>query len=196
MLTFGLPSLVSILVTFAVLRWLARRLLQGPLKTGVDGKPLSQTGKLTIFGIGFLRLHSRGDTARMAGVGGRDLREDFDDSARHCVVCREIAAGSPQILRSTRPPDRSGGLGCDQSHSKRRINPRVAAGRHPLYVRKPAARYRRPSSIQGWRSVIKRRLSRRLIPRYRPTPSSNRAAFTLVVSSPQHRKPQELYDRA
>ncbi len=68
MLTFGLPSLVSILVTFAVLRWLARRLLQGPLKTGVDGKPLSQTGKLTIFGIGFLRLHSRGDTARMAQV--------------------------------------------------------------------------------------------------------------------------------
>jgi arsenical pump membrane protein len=54
LLTFGLPSLISILVTFGVLRWLSRKLLQGPVKTSVDGHPLSPTGKLTIWGIGFL----------------------------------------------------------------------------------------------------------------------------------------------
>jgi arsenical pump membrane protein len=54
LLTFGLPSLISILVTFSVLRWLSRKLLEGPVKTNVDGQPLSPTGKLTIWGIGFL----------------------------------------------------------------------------------------------------------------------------------------------
>src|SRR4051794_17262825 len=56
LLTFGLPSLVAVLVTFAVLRWLANNLLQGPLNTSVDERPLSLTGKLTLCGIAFLAI--------------------------------------------------------------------------------------------------------------------------------------------
>jgi arsenical pump membrane protein len=54
LLTFGLPSLASILVTFGVLRWLSRKMLEGLVKTSVEGQPLSPTGKLTLWGIGFL----------------------------------------------------------------------------------------------------------------------------------------------
>ncbi len=56
LMTFGLPSLCSITVTFVMLRWLARKQLQGEVKTDVDGQKLSSTGKLTLFGIGFLAL--------------------------------------------------------------------------------------------------------------------------------------------
>ncbi len=56
LLTFALPSLLSILMTFIVLRFLAHKLLQGTVRTSVDIKPLSLTGKLTLFGIGFLAL--------------------------------------------------------------------------------------------------------------------------------------------
>jgi arsenical pump membrane protein len=51
---FALPSLVSIVVTFAVLRPLASKCLRGAVKTDVDGQPLSAAGKVTLFGIGFL----------------------------------------------------------------------------------------------------------------------------------------------
>jgi arsenical pump membrane protein len=54
--TFGLPSLVSILVTFILLRWLANKLLMGEVKTNVNGQALSPTGKLTLLGIGFLAI--------------------------------------------------------------------------------------------------------------------------------------------
>lgn len=54
--TFGLPSLVSILVTFVGLRWLSRNRLRGDVRTNVDGQPLSPTGKLTLYGIGFLAI--------------------------------------------------------------------------------------------------------------------------------------------
>ena len=53
---FALPSLVSILVTFAVLRWLATKHLRGEVKTNADGQPLSSTGKATLYGIGFLAI--------------------------------------------------------------------------------------------------------------------------------------------
>ncbi len=56
LLTFGLPSAVSILVTFAVLRWLVRKLLEGAVKTDVDLQPLTPTGKLTLYGIGLLAV--------------------------------------------------------------------------------------------------------------------------------------------
>jgi arsenical pump membrane protein len=56
LLTFGLPSLVSIAVTFVVLRWQSRKLLHGPMKTRVDGLPLSPAGKLTIAGIALLAI--------------------------------------------------------------------------------------------------------------------------------------------
>ncbi len=54
--TFGLPSLVSILTTFVVLRWLSSKRLSGDVRTNVDGQPLSATGKLTLYGIGFLAI--------------------------------------------------------------------------------------------------------------------------------------------
>ncbi len=53
---FALPSLVSILVTFILLRWLASKHLRGNVKTSVDAPPLSQTGKLTLYGIAFLAI--------------------------------------------------------------------------------------------------------------------------------------------
>ena len=56
LLTFGLPSIVSILITFLVIRLLANRLLQGRVSTKVDQKPLSASGKLTLYGIGFLAI--------------------------------------------------------------------------------------------------------------------------------------------
>lgn len=56
LVTFGLPSIASILVTFLVLRWLAHKQLQGSIKSGVEDKPLSFTGKLTLYGIAFLAI--------------------------------------------------------------------------------------------------------------------------------------------
>lgn len=56
LLTFGLPSIASILMTFLVLRWLSNRYLQGRLKTDVELKPLSLTGKVTLYGVAFLAL--------------------------------------------------------------------------------------------------------------------------------------------
>jgi arsenical pump membrane protein len=56
LLTFGVPSIASILVTFFVLRWLSNKLLQGPVQTSVDGRPLSPPGRATVFGIGFLAV--------------------------------------------------------------------------------------------------------------------------------------------
>ncbi|MGA8027644.1 MAG: arsenic transporter [Bryobacteraceae bacterium] len=53
---FALPSLVSIIVTFAILRWLANKRLRGEVKTNVDGQPLSAAGKATLYGIGFLAV--------------------------------------------------------------------------------------------------------------------------------------------
>ncbi len=54
--TFGLPSIASILVTFLILRWLANKGLQGQVKGGDKTEPLSSTGKLTLGGIAFLAL--------------------------------------------------------------------------------------------------------------------------------------------
>ena len=54
--TFGLPSVVSILVTFLMLRWLAAKLLRGRMKTAVEQRRLSAAGKLTLCGIAFLTI--------------------------------------------------------------------------------------------------------------------------------------------
>jgi arsenical pump membrane protein len=56
LLTFGLPSVASIVVTFVVLRWLSNKHLQGTMNTDVDSKPLSSTGKLTVYGIALLAV--------------------------------------------------------------------------------------------------------------------------------------------
>lgn len=52
--TFALPSVASIVVTFAALRWLSAAHLRGPVGASVDGPPLSPAGKTTLYGIGFL----------------------------------------------------------------------------------------------------------------------------------------------
>jgi arsenical pump membrane protein len=54
--TFALPSVASIVVTFVVLRWLARKHLRGPVNTKVNGQPLSATGRITLYGIAFLAI--------------------------------------------------------------------------------------------------------------------------------------------
>jgi hypothetical protein len=45
-----------------------------------------------------------------------------------------------------------------------------------------SSRLQGPAGTYLWSSIIERRSSRRLIPRYRPIPSSNRFAFTLAVN--------------
>src|SRR5450755_2224393 len=56
LVTFELPSIVAIALTFLVLRWVAAKHLRGAVKTSVDTKPLSAEGKLTLFGIAFLAI--------------------------------------------------------------------------------------------------------------------------------------------
>jgi arsenical pump membrane protein len=90
LLTFGLPSLVSILITFLVLRWLANKLLQGPVKTNVDGQPLSSPGKLTLYGIGFLAITLMTASAL-----------HFDLGAPACAAGLLVAAGVSTRDRGT-----------------------------------------------------------------------------------------------
>ncbi len=52
--TFGAASVVSIGVTFLILRKMAAPLLQGRVKTEIEGKALGVGGKVTLGGIGFL----------------------------------------------------------------------------------------------------------------------------------------------
>jgi arsenical pump membrane protein len=53
-LTFTLPSLCSIIATFFVLRWRAKTLMRGAVESNVSGPHLSQSGRLTLYGVGFL----------------------------------------------------------------------------------------------------------------------------------------------
>lgn len=54
LLTFTLPSLCSIVATFLILRWRANTLMKGTVATNVSELHLSRSGKMTIYGIGFL----------------------------------------------------------------------------------------------------------------------------------------------
>ena len=54
--TFALPSAVSTFVTFVVLRWLAAKCLKGAVNPNIDHRSLSATGKVTLYGIGFLAI--------------------------------------------------------------------------------------------------------------------------------------------
>ena len=56
LVTFGLSSLASILLTFLVLRRVAARYLKQKVNTDVKSKPLRPEGRLTLFGIGFLAV--------------------------------------------------------------------------------------------------------------------------------------------
>lgn len=81
LLTFGLPSLVSIIVTFFLLRFLSRRLLKGNMAQNLKGGLLSPTGKLTLGGIGALAI-----TLIVASLLGNDL------GAPACIAGAVIAA--------------------------------------------------------------------------------------------------------
>lgn len=56
LMTFGLPSVASIAITFLVLRWLAANYLNDTVKTDIETPPLSVPGRLTLYGIGFLAI--------------------------------------------------------------------------------------------------------------------------------------------
>ncbi len=74
LLTFALPSIASILVTFLVLRWLAAKYLDGPVKTEVEAKPLSPTGRMTLYGIAFLATRADGCFSTQIRSWGARLR--------------------------------------------------------------------------------------------------------------------------
>ncbi len=56
LMSFGLPSVASIIVTFLVLRWLSRKHLQGGMRDSAEQKPLSPTGKMALGGIAILAV--------------------------------------------------------------------------------------------------------------------------------------------
>jgi arsenical pump membrane protein len=56
LLTFGLASVASIVVTFVVLRWIASKHLNRPVQTNLEHEALRPEGKLTLLGIGFLAI--------------------------------------------------------------------------------------------------------------------------------------------
>ena len=99
LLTFGLPSAASILVTFLMLRWLSNKLLQGKVKTNVDGQPLSPTGKLTLYGIALMAAALMAASALNVDLGAPALGVgllvaiaiSFRDHATPVDVAKEIS---------------------------------------------------------------------------------------------------------
>lgn len=53
---FALPSALSIVVTYAVLRWSQRAALRAPIDADIDVPPLSATGRWTGWGIGLMAV--------------------------------------------------------------------------------------------------------------------------------------------
>ena len=51
LMRFGLASMLSVTVTFLVLRWTQRRALRGSIESAVESEPLSPSGKIAGFGI-------------------------------------------------------------------------------------------------------------------------------------------------
>lgn len=56
LMSFGLASLISIVVTFLVLRRIAAKYLSKPLRSDLQDFPLRSEGKLTLYGIAFLAI--------------------------------------------------------------------------------------------------------------------------------------------
>jgi len=56
LLTFGLPSAVAIATTFAVLRWLSRKMLHGTVRRDLEAGMLTPAARLTFWGIGLLAV--------------------------------------------------------------------------------------------------------------------------------------------
>jgi arsenical pump membrane protein len=55
-ITFGLPSVAAIVVTYLVLRWIARKDVSGAIHNSTPPKALSPTGRVAVYGILFLAL--------------------------------------------------------------------------------------------------------------------------------------------
>ncbi len=51
LLSFGVPSLLSIVSTFFVLRWIFRKDLRSPIERDLEGRPLNQNGKFVLAGL-------------------------------------------------------------------------------------------------------------------------------------------------
>lgn len=94
--TFGLPSLVSVFVTFAALRWLAAKYLKGAVNTYADSRPLSPAGKLTLYGIGFLAITLMTASALNADLGAPTCIAGLLVAGVVCIRDRRAAA---DILR-------------------------------------------------------------------------------------------------
>lgn len=73
LLTFGLPSLISIVVTFLMLRLLSNKPLSGKMRTDVERKPLTRQGKTTLFGIALLAAALMAASAFNADLGAPAL---------------------------------------------------------------------------------------------------------------------------
>lgn len=81
LLTFTLPSMVSIGITFIVLRWRANKFMRGAVETETDQLRLSQNGKITLCGIALLAA-----SLMTASALNRDL------GAPACLVGLFVAA--------------------------------------------------------------------------------------------------------
>jgi arsenical pump membrane protein len=92
LLTFGLPSLLAIAVTYFVLRLLSRRLLQGALKNNLEKRNLTLPGKLTLGGIAFLAA-----VLMTASAFGESL------GAPACIAAIAVAAAIVLIDRKALP---------------------------------------------------------------------------------------------
>ena len=67
--TFGLPSMVAILVTFVLLLWLTRAQLRRPVRSDFPTAPLSANGQLALFGIAFMAMSLMVASALHADLG-------------------------------------------------------------------------------------------------------------------------------
>ena len=73
LLTFGLPSLVSVVVTFLALRLLSGKLLRGNMRTDVEQRQLSRQGKTTLCGVALLAAALMTASAFNADLGAPAL---------------------------------------------------------------------------------------------------------------------------
>jgi arsenical pump membrane protein len=54
MLSFGVPSVLSIVTTFLVMRWIFRKQLRSAIETEIPSHPLPPDGRLVLWGLGFM----------------------------------------------------------------------------------------------------------------------------------------------
>ena len=66
LLSFGLPSLLSVAATYAVMRFLFRKVLANDLQGEVEAKPLNGEGKLVLAGLAAMVMVLLGASALRA----------------------------------------------------------------------------------------------------------------------------------